>query len=574
MTQVSLVLRKRPRKSLTGGPTIADLKEGSKVSGTVKRVEAFGALLEISKDLSALLHKSEADQDRFIENPAKEWAVGQRLTAIVIRVSKKGVQVGTKRCYFEAAGFSEIQIAEFLNGNHSAQGRAASMHEEVEANLMDIDVVKVDIHDEGRDIMSEKVIDQDESADEIDVAMQETTVSDDEEEMVNSEEWNKMPVDDDDEEVPALDIGVGFEFEEATSLDISKTVENANNPNDMESARTASAPDAEKKTSREKREKKRMREASEKAIRLREEALAKNPDAPETAADFERLLVGEPNCSVLWIRYMAFCLSLHQVDKARSVAERALDTISLSEESHRSNIWMAYLNLEAQYGAANSVSETVSDNLGLHRDAAVFRVFDRACERVTDVEKLHLQAAAALRDTSTRIADEILHRASRKFKRSSTVWIAIGEVQFKSGDKKSGRRTLERALAGLEETDHVRVISKFAQFEYKYGSSERGRTVFESLVSNFPKRLDLWNVYLDMETNKCREDDGEERQQMIDSSRNLFEKCTALDWSSKKMKSVFQKWLTFEKRFGTKQHRKEVKEKARQYVERSVAAKV
>ena len=41
-------------------------------------------------------------------------------------------------------------------------------------------------------------------------------------------------------------------------------------------------------------------------------------------------------------------------------------------------------------------------------------------------------------------------------------------------------------------------VTKFAQFEFKYGDIERGRTMFESLLSSYPRRVDLWCVYLDM----------------------------------------------------------------------------
>ena len=32
------------------------------------------------------------------------------------------------------------------------------------------------------------------------------------------------------------------------------------------------------------------------------------------------------------------------------------------------------------------------------------------------------------------------------------------------------------------------------------GSVERGRTVFDGVLAHHPKRLDLWGIYLDMET--------------------------------------------------------------------------
>jgi len=33
--------------------------------------------------------------------------------------------------------------------------------------------------------------------------------------------------------------------------------------------------------------------------------------------------------------------------------------------------------------------------------------------------------------------------------------------------------------------------------EFRLGCAERGRSVFEGVLVNYPKRIDLWNVYLD-----------------------------------------------------------------------------
>ena len=52
-------------------------------------------------------------------------------------------------------------------------------------------------------------------------------------------------------------------------------------------------------------------------------------NGPQSVADFERLLLGEPDSSLLWLQYMAFQLELGEIEKARSVAERALRTIPL-----------------------------------------------------------------------------------------------------------------------------------------------------------------------------------------------------------------------------------------------------
>jgi hypothetical protein len=48
----------------------------------------------------------------------------------------------------------------------------------------------------------------------------------------------------------------------------------------------------------------------------------------------------------------------------------------------------------------------------------------------------------------------------------------------------------------------LKTISKFAQFEYKLGDPERGKTIFEGIVTSHPKRWDLWTIYMDMEASQ------------------------------------------------------------------------
>jgi rRNA biogenesis protein RRP5 len=42
--------------------------------------------------------------------------------------------------------------------------------------------------------------------------------------------------------------------------------------------------------------------------------------------------------------------------------------------------------------------------------------------------------------------------------------------------------------------------------EFKFGEAERGRTIFEGVMSNYPKRVDLWSIYLDMEIRAGEQD--------------------------------------------------------------------
>jgi len=79
---------------------------------------------------------------------------------------------------------------------------------------------------------------------------------------------------------------------------------------------------------------------------------------PQSSADFERLLLGSPNSSYLWVQFMAFQLQLSEVEKAREVGHRALKAINFREEQERLNVWIALLNLEVTYGTTASL-ETV-----------------------------------------------------------------------------------------------------------------------------------------------------------------------------------------------------------------------
>lgn len=104
--------------------------------------------------------------------------------------------------------------------------------------------------------------------------------------------------------------------------------------------------------------------------------------APESNADFERLLLGSPNSSYLWIQYMSFQLQLSEVDKAREIARRALRTINFREEQEKLNVWTALLNLENVYGTEESLemvfkeAARANDSKTAHLRLAV--IFDEA----------------------------------------------------------------------------------------------------------------------------------------------------------------------------------------------------
>ena len=97
---------------------------------------------------------------------------------------------------------------------------------------------------------------------------------------------------------------------------------------------------------------------------------------------------------------------------------------------------------------------------------------------------------------------------------------------------------------------------RYAVCEFDVGSEDRGRSVFEELVGNYPKRTDLWHVYVDKEVKS-----GNHKQ-----ARQLFERMIASRSSAKAMKAAFKKFLAFEQLNGSSAQQEAVKMRAREYV--------
>lgn len=89
---------------------------------------------------------------------------------------------------------------------------------------------------------------------------------------------------------------------------------------------------------------------------------------PDSNADFERMLLGSPNSSYLWIQYMSFQLQLSEIDKARAIGKRAIQTIHFREEQEKLNVWIAQLNLENVYGTDTTI-EVVFKDAARHNDS-------------------------------------------------------------------------------------------------------------------------------------------------------------------------------------------------------------
>lgn len=139
-----------------------------------------------------------------------------------------------------------------------------------------------------------------------------------------------------------------------------------------------------------------------------------------------------------------------------------------------------------------------------------------------------------------------------------------------------GRALLPRALQSLPSHTHVETTSKFGQLEFRSpnGDVERGRTVFEGLLSSFPKKLDLWNILLDLE---IKNGDAEQVRRLFERVLGIQKKGgAAVAETGKKLRPkqahfFFKKWLGLEEKLastdgGSEKMVEEIKAKAADYV--------
>ncbi|XP_051002694.1 protein RRP5 homolog [Acomys russatus] len=290
-----------------------------------------------------------------------------------------------------------------------------------------------------------------------------------------------------------------------------------------------------------KKERELERQRAEKELSRIEEALMDPRRQPESADDFDRLVLSSPDSSILWLQYMAFHLQATEIEKARAVAERALKTISFREEQEKLNVWVALLNLENMYGSQESLA----------------KVFERAVQYNEPLKVfLHL-ADIYTKSEKFKEAGELYNRMLKRFRQEKAVWIKYGAFVLGRSQAGASHRVLQRALECLPTKEHVDVISKFAQLEFQLGDAERAKAIFENTLSTYPKRTDVWSVYIDMLIKH-----GSQKE-----VRDIFERVIHLSLAPKRMKFFFKRYLDYEKQYGTEKDVQAVKVKALEYVE-------
>lgn len=146
----------------------------------------------------------------------------------------------------------------------------------------------------------------------------------------------------------------------------------------------------------------------------------------------------------------------------------------------------------------------------------------------------------------------------KKFNKAPRIWVNYADFLLTHNNRVAARELLKRALQSLPRDQHRDLIIRFASLEFRTGEPERGRTLFENLIGAYNKRMDIWNVFIDMEMKHAGKPDG---------VRALFKRAVADEkCSPKQAAALFKKWKTFEEKMGDEGGANEVMDRARAYV--------
>ncbi|KAH8910006.1 nucleic acid-binding protein [Coniochaeta sp. PMI_546] len=474
---------------------IEDLKEGQTITGHVKKVEEYGAFIEVdgAANVSGLCHRSEM-AEKHVNDARKLYKVGDRVKARVLKVDAKNKKInfGLKPSYFEDDSDSD----EDMSDDSGAMLEFESEDSEGE-----------EMQDDGAPIAIKGTDNDEDDEDDSDIEM---------------------------DDAPAEGLSGGLE---AGGFDWSAAVLDESNVDEDKKDAAADAPKKKKKS-----------RTSEIQV---DRTAQLDAHGPQTASDYERQLLGQPDDWQLWIAYMAFQMQVSELAKAREVAERALKTINIREDAAKLNVWIAYLNLEVAYGTDETVDE----------------VFKRACtynDEQTVTERL---ASIYIKSGKLYKADALFETLVKKFgSKTPSVWENYADYLHKvAGKTDQARALIKRATQALDERHHLPLLVRFAALEFHSpnGDPETGRTLFEGLLSSYPKRFDLWNQLLDLETSAYAKGRKEGKDVDAAAVRDVFERGTKVKaLKAEKAKKWFQRWAKWEEQFGDAKSREKVSARA------------
>ena len=412
------------------------LEVGQKLKCNVRRVETYGIFLSIQKSSCVgLCHKTEVSDTR-VKDLSSKYSTGDFVQAVVLKLNpqKKQISLSMKASHFDDDDGQEDENA--------AESVEEDMGEPAEDTADESDSSDEDESDEDEDSDGDAVLAVEEPED-FDLGLQkrpETAVADKEDSDDDSDDDSEEDSDDEEDTT-------GDDEEETTKSSAKPTTKSGTADSDTsideEKDDSEESEESEEEQTLQHREKRRKvaddtvdatPEDAELRMRQREDALA-DPDAQLlTDDDYQREVIASPNSSIAWIKYMAFQLSVGEIEKARKVVEKALKTISFRKEDEKLNVWVASLNLEKIYGTKESLMQ----------------VFERAV-MYNDPKQVYVKMVEIHRKAEDlEMVEDLYKIMTRKFKNSAEIWCDYGAFKLEQADSAAAKGILEKSLAVLD----------------------------------------------------------------------------------------------------------------------------
>ncbi|KAH8363499.1 hypothetical protein KR084_010954 [Drosophila pseudotakahashii] len=332
----------------------------------------------------------------------------------------------------------------------------------------------------------------------------------------------------------------------------------ASSDEDEEQDAAETQQNAAKKKRLSAKEKAKAEVKEEQRLREIEERNADPKARLETIDQYERLVIAQPNSGISWLKYIAFLLSNTEIEKARDLARRAISTISFRETQELRNMWSALLNMELVY--SNNFDDVLKEALNCNDPLEIYI-------NVVDILK---------KNKKKERLSSVLTTILNKFKSELRVWPLAAEAYFWLGKSDQVHNLLQRALRGLPNQERkfidlsliyvilnfyitfldIPCIVSFAKLYAKHDNNDMAQTLLDDVVTSYPKRIDIWSVYVDMLI----------KAGQIDSARNVLERAVLQKLKPNKMQVIYKKYLQLEENHGTEATVAKVKQQAEQWV--------
>ncbi|GAM88985.1 hypothetical protein ANO11243_070190 [Dothideomycetidae sp. 11243] len=513
---------------------LEDLVEGEIVTAKIRKAEEFGVFIDVDDTMprvSGLCHRSEI-ADSKVADAKKLYDEGDVVKAKVLKIDleKRRISFGLKASYF--TNDSEGSDEEDLQSEDNELDNGVSLDSEQDIEM---------INDNGID--TSEIIDMDSEQD--------------------SEADDSMDVDE-----PVLktaSVGLktsGFDWT-GSALD---------SKNDGSDDESDSDPTPVVKSSKKNSQSTFIDRTGDLDI-----------DGPQSTADFERLLLSSPHDSQLWVAYMAFHLRLSEVQAARDIGKRALTTISLREVDEKLNIWIALLNLEVSYSTSNAAERVfreacaVQDPYAMHLHLASIFTASSQLDKADQLFQSMLSSNPSLGPSPFR-APVATAKMTKSFRALPELWLKYAAFLLEHmDDAPRARALLSRALQSVPERNKRDLTVDFAKLEFRFappGDPERGRTLLEGVLAEWPRLTSAWDAWADAETGllaKLKDSTAQQEdvQDQLARTRKLFERMAGGKMKARRARYVFKRWKEFEERFGEAKAGERVLALAKEWVEKA-----